>query len=280
MGRQTTGHSHPRRRVQSGAESSQGGSMETRCDRHGPRHSLGKSCSSFRRGRASCLSRTRRTTLCSSSTSRERSQKCVDPHGRSPEVGSYGRLSPLHPEGGWRASIPHTRACRDRIQQAVKDIGDEHIFIAEACLNQHPSPGDEAPEAELAAEESRAGSSPPRNSRSSWKQSLQTTQPTTTTTTRRTETVQMQMTQEQAAADCSRQPIAQYRCQRCEEMLSVVFKSWLYEWRKETSKLLFFVHGAEPGLMKTKVAQLFGSPLPLLTVAIGKLRNARSRINI
>ena len=225
--------------------------METRCDRHGPRHSLGQSCSSFRRGRASCLSRTRRTTLCSSSTSRERSQKCVDPHGRSPEVGSYGRLSPLHPDGGWRASIPHTRACRDRIQKAVKDIGDERIFMAEAHLNQHPSPRDEALEAGWPPR--RAG---PRNSRSSRKQSLQTTQPTTTTITRRTETVQMQMTQEQAAADFSRQPIAQCRCQRFEGMLSTLLKSWLYEWRKETSKLLLFVHGAEPGLMKTKVAEL------------------------
>ena len=47
--------------------------------------------------------------------------------------------------------IPHTRACRDRIEQAMKDDGNERFFAAEARLNQRL--GDEASEAELPAEE-------------------------------------------------------------------------------------------------------------------------------
>ena len=58
--------------------------------------------------------------------------------------------------------IPHTPACRDKNQQAMKDAGDERIFAVEARLNQYPCRGDEASEAELLAEEQcRAGSPAP-----------------------------------------------------------------------------------------------------------------------
>ena len=37
--------------------------------------------------------------------------------------------------------IPHTRACRDRIEQAMTDDSDERFFAAEARLNQRLGPG-------------------------------------------------------------------------------------------------------------------------------------------
>ena len=70
-----------------------------------------------------------------SSTTRVRSQTCVYPHGRPPEVGSYGWLPPLYFDDEWRAS-QRPRACRDRIEQAMKDDVDECFFAAEARLNR------------------------------------------------------------------------------------------------------------------------------------------------
>ena len=60
-----------------------------------------------------------------------------------------------------------------------------------------------------------------------------------------------------------------------EEMLDGVFKSWPYQCGKEATELLdlLLVHGAEPGLVNTKIAELFGLPPPRVTLATGALRS-------
>ena len=57
------------------------------------------------------------------------------------------------PNGEPAKGIPHTRACRDRLEQATKDVYDERFFAAEARLNQRLRPGDEPSEAERPARE-------------------------------------------------------------------------------------------------------------------------------
>ena len=58
-----------------------------------------------------------------------------------------------------------------------------------------------------------------------------------------------------------------------EEMLDGVFKSWPYQCGKEATELLdlLLVHGAEPGLVNTKIAELLGLPPPRVTLATGPL---------
>ena len=57
------------------------------------------------------------------------------------------------PNGEPAKGIPHTRACRDRLEQATKDVYDERFFAAEARLNRRLGPGDEPSEAERPARE-------------------------------------------------------------------------------------------------------------------------------
>ena len=160
MSRQTMVQSHPLclvqrpgRRVQSGAESPKGGSVETGCNRRGPRHPLGQSCTSLDVAVPVVLPGPGEP-LPAAPARREYAPKHVKI--RMEDLRKWGRTAgcrrcTLMTNGEPAKGIPHTRACRDRIEQAMKDDGNERFFAAEARLNQRL--GDEASEAELPAEE-------------------------------------------------------------------------------------------------------------------------------
>ena len=160
---------------------------------------------------------------------------------------------------------PHTRACSDRIEQATKDDGDERFFAAEARLNQRLGPGDEASEAELPAEEEcGAGPSAPAVPEAP------AMDPAAVTSGDDGDWVDGDGPDADVAGasggrlqpptDCSMQVEEVAR----EEMLDGVFKSWPCQCGKEATELLdlLLVHGAEPWLVNTKIAELFSLPLP------------------
>ena len=170
--------------------------------------------------------------------------------------------------------IPHTRACRDRIEQAMKDDGDERFFAAEARLNQRLGPGDGASEAELPAEEEcGAGPSAPAVPEAP------AMDPVAVTSGDDGERVDGDGPDaDVAGAGGGRlQPPTGCSMQveevAGEEMLDGVCKSRPCQCGKEATELLdlLLVHGAEPGLVNTKIAELFGLPPPRVTLATGAL---------
>ena len=189
-------------------------------------------------------------------------------------MGSYGRRCTLMTNGEPAKGIPHTRACRDRIEQATKDDGDERFFAAEARLNQRPRLGDEASEAELPAEEEcDAGPSTPAVPEAP------AMDPVAVTSGDDGDRVDGDGPDADVAGagggrlqpptDCSKQ----VEEVTGEEVLDGVFKSWPYQCGKEATELLdlLLVHGAEHGLVNMKIAELFGLPPPRVTLATGAL---------
>ena len=172
--------------------------------------------------------------------------------------------------------IPHTRACHDRIEQAMKDDGDERFLATEARLNQRLGPGHEASEVELPDdEECGAGPSAPAVLEAPATDRAAVTADGACDDGDRADGASDAGVAEagggrlQPPTDCS----MQVEDVAGEEVLDGVFKSWPYECGKEATELLdlLLVHGAEPGLVNTKIAELFSPPPPRVTLATGAL---------